>query len=97
MGAFYTQHVISDGFVEFLKPRMRGSNYPAVQSTDVEAYTLPLPPLPEQRKIATILSCLDDSLEKNQATIGRLQALKGGLMALLLTGELRVTPDGEAA
>ena len=37
-GRFLYQHVMSDGFVEFLKPRMRGSNYPAVRSADVEEY-----------------------------------------------------------
>ena len=31
-GRFLYQHVLSDAFVEFLKPRMRGSNYPAVKA-----------------------------------------------------------------
>ena len=58
-GRFLYQHVLSDAFVEFLKPRMRCSNYPAVKADDVKTYTLSLPPLPEQRKIAAILSLLD--------------------------------------
>ena len=51
----------------FLKLRMTGSNYPAVKAADVEAYTLSLPPLPEQRKIAAILSSVDTAIEKTGA------------------------------
>lgn len=74
-----------DAFVEFLKPRMIGSNYPAVRSDDVEAYRLPLPSLTEQCKIAAILSSLDDAIEKTQAVIDQVQVVKRGLMQELLT------------
>ena len=84
-GGFLYQHVLSDRFVQFLKPRMRGSNYPAVNNTDVEEYGLPLPPLPEQRKIAAILSSVDDAIEKTQAVIDHVEVVKRGLMQELLT------------
>ena len=84
-GRFLYQHVLSDAFVEFLKPRMRGSNYPAVKADDVKTYTLSLPPLPEQRKIAAILSSVDDAIEKTQAVIAQVQVVKRGLMQELLT------------
>ena len=84
-GGFLYQHVLSDAFVEFLKPRMSGSNYPAVKKDDVEAYTLSVPPLPEQRKIAAILSSVDDAIEKTQAVIDQVQVVKRGLMQELLT------------
>ena len=84
-GRFLYQHVLSDAFVEFLKPRMRGSNYPAVKADDVKTYTLSLPPLPEQRKIAAILSSVDDAIEKTQAVIDQVQVVKRGLMQELLS------------
>ena len=84
-GRFLYQHILSDAFVEFLKPRMSGSNYPAVKGDDVEAYRLSLPPLPEQRKIAAILSSVDDAIEKTQAVIDQVQVVKRGLMQELLT------------
>ena len=96
-GRFLYQHILSARFVEFLKPRMSGSNYPAVTADDVEAYPLFLPPLPEQRKIAAILSSLDDVVEQTRMVIDRAQVAKTALMSILLTGELRVTPDPEAA
>ena len=96
-GRFLYQHILSSGFVEYLKPRMSGSNYPAVTAHDVKAYRLFLPPLPDQRKISTILSSVDDAIEKTRAIIDQAQNVKPGLMSLLLTGELRVIPDTEAA
>ena len=91
-GRFLYQHILSTDFVEYLKPRMSGSNYPAVTAHDVRAYPLSLPPLPEQRKIATILSSVDDTIEKTQAFIDQARIVKRGLMSVLLTGELRVNP-----
>ena len=84
-GRFLYQHVLSDAFVEFLKPRMRGSNYPAVKADDVKTYTLSLPSLHEQRKIAAILSSVDDTIEKTQAVIDQVSVVKRGLMQELLT------------
>ena len=43
------------------------------------------PLLPEQRKIAAILSSLDDAIEKTQAVIDQVQVVKRGLMRELLT------------
>ena len=44
-----------------------------------------IPPLPEQRKIAAILSSVDDAIEKTQAVIDQVQIVKRGLMQELLT------------
>ena len=49
-----------------------------------------LPPLPEQRKIAEILSAWDDGLEKLDALIAAKECSKKGLMQQLLTGKRRV-------
>ena len=47
----------------------------------------------EQRTIATILSSADDAIEKNRLLVGFARDLKSALMSVLLTGELRVTPE----
>ena len=44
-----------------------------------------LPPLPEQRKIAIILSSVDNAIEKTKAVIEQTKVLKKGLMQELLT------------
>lgn len=47
--------------------------------------SLLLPPLPEQRKIAAILSAVDAVIERTQAVIDQLQQVKKALMQELLT------------
>ena len=83
-GRFLYQHILSDAFIRFLVPRMTGSNYPAVRPRDVEAYELLVPPLLEQRKIATILSSVDDAIEDCRRVIEQIRVVKRGLMQQLL-------------
>ena len=49
------------------------------------ALPLDLPPLPEQRKIAAILSSVDEAIEKTQSVIDQAQVVKRGLTQDLLT------------
>lgn len=51
----------------------------------IEELQLPLPPLPEQQKIAAILSTVDEKIEVIEGRIAQTQALKKGLMQKLLT------------
>jgi len=51
---------------------------------------LPLPPLPEQKKIAEILSIVDKKLEIERNEKAKLERIKQAMMDLLLTGKIRV-------
>lgn len=44
-----------------------------------------MPPLPEQRKIAAILSSVDEVIEKTEAVIEQLGVVKRAMMQELLT------------
>lgn len=79
------QFVCSDVFVKQLEKAMVGSNYPAVNSSDVASTNILLPPLPEQKKIAAILSSVDDAIAKTKAVIEQTKKLKKGMMQKLLT------------
>lgn len=48
-------------------------------------FKIPLPPLPEQRKIAEILTAWDEAIAKTEQLIAALQERKKGLMQRLLT------------
>lgn len=65
----------------------RGTNVRRNRITrgDFLATPVVLPPLPEQRKIAAILSSVDEAIEKTQAIIDQVQVVKKGLMQELLT------------
>lgn len=63
----------------------RAINQASLNRKDVGGLGVLLPPLPEQRKIAAILSSLDGAIEKTQAVIDQVQVVKKGLMQELLT------------
>ena len=67
-----------------------GSTFKAIRKEEVEKYQLPLPPLPEQQKIAEILSTIEKRLELLRNKKERLVRIKKGLMNDLLTGRKRV-------
>jgi len=58
---------------------------PGLKRELVYALKLPLPPLPEQQKIAEILSTVDEAIEKTDQAIDKTRRLKKGLMQELLT------------
>lgn len=63
-----------------------------ITASDFFEVELAFPPLPEQQKIAAILSSVDDVIEKTRAQIDKLKDLKTGMMQELLTKG--IGPDG---
>ncbi|MFN4308263.1 restriction endonuclease subunit S [Sulfurihydrogenibium azorense] len=57
---------------------------------EIREFIIFLPPLPEQQRIAEILSQIDNVIEKEQAYRQKLERIKKGLMEDLLTGKVRV-------
>jgi len=66
-----------------------GSTFLELSAKDFRNFTVPLPPLPEQKKIAEILSTWDQAIEKLNTLIEKKKELKKGLMQQLLTGKKR--------
>lgn len=62
-----------------------GSAQPFIRPSTVKGAWIALPPLPEQRKIAAILSSVDEAIESTQAVIDRLGVVKKAMMSDLLT------------
>ena len=67
-----------------------GSNYPAINSSDVGSLKILCPPLEEQQKIATVLTNADKEIELLEQQLADLQQEKKALMQQLLTGKKRV-------
>lgn len=65
----------------------QGGTMPAVNGASIGGLRLPLPPLPEQRKIADILSTWDRSIETTEALLATARTQKRALMQSLLTGK----------
>ena len=71
-----------------------GSNYPAINSSDVGSLKILCPTLEEQQKIATVLTNADKEIELLEQQLADLQQEKKALMQQLLTGKKRVVVDG---
>ena len=68
-----------------------GSGYPALGEKDLGefAYWLPNLTLEEQRRIAEVLDTVDGTIQQNEAELAKLQELRAGLAADLLSGRVR--------
>lgn len=62
-----------------------GSTRQRINRTNLGKLEIPLPPLPEQQKIAEILSTVDEKIDSIAQRIAETQELKKGLMQQLLT------------
>ncbi len=82
--------ILSDNFSSFAESRSMRTGIPKLNRKELGEYHCALPPLPEQRKIAEILSEFDAQIETEQAYKAELEQLKKGLMQVLLTGKVRV-------
>lgn len=67
-----------------------GSTFLEVAKKDFENFKVCVPPLPEQRKIAEVLSTWDRAIEKQTLLVEKLELRKKGLMQQLLTGKKRL-------
>lgn len=80
---------IARGVVDRFLSTMQGSARGFLRQSDFSKQTFTIPPLPEQRKIADILSTWDAAIEKTEALLASAKAQKRALMQSLLTGKRR--------
>ena len=67
-----------------------GSAQPQLTVGIIKGLTLPIPPLPEQKKIAKILSTWDQAISTTEQLLANSQQQKKALMQQLLTGKKRL-------
>jgi len=90
---FLYQSIHTDSFVGRVMAKCTGSNYPAINSSDLAEIHLPLPPtLPEQQKIAECLSSVDELMAAQARKVDALKTHKKGLMQQLFPREGETQP-----
>jgi len=62
-----------------------GMGQPNLNTEIISGLCMPLPPLPEQKKITEILSSVDNLIEKTERLIAKLKELKNAMLQELLT------------
>lgn len=66
------------------------SGQPGINGKEYSQLQIPLPPLPEQKAIAEILTDIDKEIEALEKKRDKYKALKQGMMQELLTGKTRI-------
>jgi type I restriction enzyme S subunit len=105
--AFYVKFVKTEVYVKYIYYFLHQVNFellneatgvPSLNRENLKNILIPLPPLPEQKRIAEILSQIDQTIEKEEKYKEKLEMLKKGLMEDLLTGKVRVNKllEGES-
>jgi len=80
----YLYYLLKTKF-KLLNSKTTGSTIPHVSKNFLENLIIPLPPLPEQRKIAAILSTVQKAIETEKTLIERTKELKKSMMHKLFT------------
>ena len=88
------QYLFSSGIERQFYQLLVGSNYPAINSSDVKKLKIPLPTPPEQRAIAQVLSTADAAIHTTEKLIAQKELRKKWLMQQLLTGKKRLKGFG---
>lgn len=79
--------------VSYLHRRSQGSTFLAIGSADLKSMPVAAPDLPQQQRIAEILTTVDEAIEQTEALIAKTQQIKAGLMHDIFTRG--VTADGQ--
>ncbi len=82
---YLARYCLSDFARKFFISTAKHSTMTTIAQSDIAPLQVLIPPLPEQQKIAAILTSVDKVIEKTQAQINKLKDLKTGMMQELLT------------
>lgn len=77
--------LFSNDVIDQCKRMMVGAQYPALNDSQVKKIYITLPPLHEQHRIATVLSKIDDAIQRSRQEISETEHLKTGMMQELMT------------
>jgi len=79
------QHFLFYVLISLKLAKEKADGYPTLNISEVKQIPIPLPPLPEQKKIAAVLSAVQTAKEKTEAVITATKALKKSMMKHLFT------------
>ena len=86
----YLFYFFSNNFLKQVQGLSAKGSVESVRMEMITGMKMPIPSLPEQKKIASILTSVDELIESTQRQIDINQSLKKSLMQDLLTGKVRV-------
>lgn len=87
------QYFSGNRFEQYVKSVQTATAVPHISPNDIKAFPVTLPPLPEQKKIAHILSTWDKAITTTEQLLANSQLQKKALMQQLLTGKKRLLDE----
>jgi type I restriction enzyme S subunit len=92
--ALLKQYFSGHRFEQYVKSVQTATAVPHISPNDIKEFSFSLPPLPEQKKIAQILSTWDKTITTTEKLLANSQLQKKTLMQQLLTGKKRIPGFG---
>lgn len=77
-------------FIEYAKKTTHGVNHPRTSWNSIRNFTCGIPQYEEQKEIASILSSIDEKIERERQRKYQFRALFKSMLQLLMTGQVRV-------
>jgi type I restriction enzyme S subunit len=87
------QYFSGHRFEQYVKSVQTETAVPHISPSQIKEFSFLLPPLPEQRKIATILGTWDKAISTTERLIDNSKQQKKALMQQLLTGKKRLLDE----
>ena len=84
---------LTERYDKWVKITSMRSGQPGINANEYSDFTMNVPSLPEQQKIADFLSTIDTIIEKQQATVSAWEERKKGVMQKLFSQEVRFKAD----
>lgn len=90
LGVFLKNYTQTDRYYYWVKTTLHAGAQPNINAAEYGSLSVPVPPLPEQKKIADVLSTWDEAIEQMRKFIEAKKRRKKALMQQLLTGKKRL-------
>ena len=99
--SFLSKYLSSKLTTDQVRSFKSGTALKRVILRDIKKFQVPTPPLPEQRRIADILSTVDEQIQQTDEIVNKTEELKRGVLNELIPrginehGELRLSPEDQ--
>lgn len=90
---FIYSQTLTDRYGKWVKTTSMRSGQPGINANEYASYSFSVPSLPEQRKIAGLLSAVDDVISAQEAKVAAWEKRKKGVMQKLFSQEVRFKAD----
>lgn len=90
---FIYSQTLTDRYGKWVKTTSMRSGQPGINANEYASYSFSVPSLPEQRKIADLLSAVDDVIAAQKTEVAAWEKRKKGVMQKLFSQEVRFKAD----